>query len=234
MSRVVQNICGAAGFDDPAALHHQDPVRAVCGHSQVVRDQEHGGTGFGDSLVQVVEDASLNRDVQSTGRLVGDDEGGVRDKRDTDQNALPHTAGELVRVLACSDFRPVDTRAFEHLDGVQPGFATVCEAVDPEDFCNLVADPRHRVERGRRILRHQTDTRAADSLPRTVGIRVDLFTLELDGPAGDVATAGEQTQYRVCRGRLTGTRFPDHRNYFAPTDGEAHAGYRGFGAVGDL
>ncbi|GAA3170771.1 hypothetical protein GCM10020255_059340 [Rhodococcus baikonurensis] len=234
MSRVVQNICGTAGFDDSAALHDQDPVRTICGHSQVVRDQEHGGTGFGDPLVEMVENASLNRDVESTGRLVGDDEGRVRDKRDADQNSLPHTAGQLVWVLACSDLRSVDTRALEHLDGVQPCFATVGEAVDPQDFGDLVTDPRHRVERSRRILRHQTDTRAADSLPRTVGVRVDSFAFELDGPAGDVTAAGEQTQYRVGRGRLTRTRFPDHRNYFTTADCEAHAGYRGLVAVGDL
>ena len=47
-----------------------------------------------------LEDLRLDGDVERRRRLVGDDERGVHDERHRDQHALPHAAGELMRILA--------------------------------------------------------------------------------------------------------------------------------------
>ena len=51
------------------------------------------------SVVEQVEHPALHRDVERAGGLVGDHQGRFEGERDADQHALPHAAGQLVRVL---------------------------------------------------------------------------------------------------------------------------------------
>ncbi|WP_433502315.1 hypothetical protein ACQP04_21305 [Pseudonocardia halophobica] len=57
---------------DPPAGHHDDPVRPVRGHPDVVRDQQRRRAGLGPQRVEVVEDPALHRGVEGAGRLVGE------------------------------------------------------------------------------------------------------------------------------------------------------------------
>ena len=56
-------------------------------------------SGFLLQPEQQVEDLGLDGGVQGRGGLVGDDQLGVQGEGHRDHGALPHAAGELVRVV---------------------------------------------------------------------------------------------------------------------------------------
>lgn len=65
----------------------------------------------------MVEDAALNRDVERGGRLVGDQEERVGAQSHSDEHALTHAAGELVRELLQTLVGVGETGFLQHLDG---------------------------------------------------------------------------------------------------------------------
>jgi hypothetical protein len=87
-------------LDDPAGVHDGDAIGHLGDDAEVVRDEQQREPEAVAQLAQQVEDLRLDRHVERGRRLVGDDERGPAGERDGDQRALPHAAGELVRVLA--------------------------------------------------------------------------------------------------------------------------------------
>ena len=73
----VENRFGGAGFDDPAEVHHRDPVGDVPDHRQVVADEDVGDPQLLLQVVEQVEHLRLHRQVQRGDRLVADDDVGV-------------------------------------------------------------------------------------------------------------------------------------------------------------
>ena len=68
-----------------------------------------------------VEDLRLHGHVERGGRLVGDEQLRVVDQRHRDHRALPHAAGELVRVVVDPPVRLRDADPVEHLDRALAG-----------------------------------------------------------------------------------------------------------------
>ncbi len=99
-----------------AGVHHQDVVGEVGDHAQVVRDQDDRGAGLLLEVLEQVEDLRLHGHVERGGRLVRDQQLRVADQRHRDHRALPHTAGELVRVVVHPGLRLRDADPAEHLD----------------------------------------------------------------------------------------------------------------------
>ena len=88
-----------------------------------------------------------------------------------DQHPLPHAAGQLVRVLPVP---PVDVGEADQLEQlVHPAAAGagVQVGVQPQHVLDLVADPAHRVQRHRRVLRDQADRPPAD-IPPALGCQI--------------------------------------------------------------
>ena len=96
---VLEHLEAGAGLDDPAAVHDDDVLGPLSGQPQVVGDEEHRGAQLAHEGLEVVEDASLDGDVQGAGGLVGDEQVGAGRQADGDEGALAHAAGELVGVL---------------------------------------------------------------------------------------------------------------------------------------
>ena len=74
----------------------QRPVRSRRG-AGVVGDHDDGLAVVGGELAQQVEDAGGGLAVEVTGRFVGDQQGGIRDQRAGDRDALFLAAGQLRR-----------------------------------------------------------------------------------------------------------------------------------------
>ena len=70
-------------------------------------------------LAQQVEHLRLDGDVERGRRLVGNDERRLAGERDGDHHALPHAAGELMRVVADAARRRRDVHGVEQLDGAR-------------------------------------------------------------------------------------------------------------------
>ena len=76
--RAVEDGLGIAHLHDPAEVHDRDPVREVADDAEVVRDQQVARPALQLELGQQVQDRGLDRDVEGTRRLVGDDDLAVR------------------------------------------------------------------------------------------------------------------------------------------------------------
>ena len=114
MLRVVEDLCGVAGFDDHAPAHHRDPVRQVGHDAHVVRDQDDRAVQLVAQVAHQVQDFGLDRDIEGRGGLVGDEQLGVAGQRLRDHGALPLAAGELVRVGAERLLRVGQLHELEH------------------------------------------------------------------------------------------------------------------------
>ena len=108
-----------------------------------------------------VEDLGLDGDVERGGRLVGDQQLRVAGQRHRDHRALPHAAGELVRVVVDPDRRAAGCRpgrAARWRACARPAWTPCCAPGTPRD---LGADRVVRVQRGQRVLEDHRHLAAA-------------------------------------------------------------------------
>ena len=99
-----------------ARVHDRDPVRAPGDHAEVVGDHDDRHAEPLPQVVDELEDLLLDGHVERGRRLVGDEQLGLAGQRHRDHHALPHAAGELVRVLVHPLPRPRHADQVEHLD----------------------------------------------------------------------------------------------------------------------
>src|SRR5690606_16918742 len=98
VGRGVVDLPVGADLDDLAQIHHRDPVGDVAHHRQVVGDEDVGQVELVLQPFEQVHDLRLDRHVERGDRLVTDDDLGAQGQAAGDADALPLTAGELVRV----------------------------------------------------------------------------------------------------------------------------------------
>ena len=94
----VEERVGVGGLDDPPRVHHRDAVGHLADDAEVVRDEQDAHVEVAAQPVEQLEDLRLHGDVEGGRRLVGDEQLGLQRDGHRDQQALPHAAGELVRV----------------------------------------------------------------------------------------------------------------------------------------
>ena len=99
-----------ADLDDLAEVHHRDPVGDVAHDRQVVGDEQIGEAELVLELLEQVDDAGLDADVERRHRLVEHDQLRLDRERAGDADALPLTAGELVRIAVGVLRRQADER----------------------------------------------------------------------------------------------------------------------------
>src|SRR6201995_5585896 len=87
-------------FDDLAQIHHRDAMADVLDYGKIVSDEQIREVLFTLQIHHQVDDLSLDRHIKRRDRLVADDQLGVQGKRPGDADALPLSAGELVRKAA--------------------------------------------------------------------------------------------------------------------------------------
>ena len=84
---------------------HDDTVGAVGGNAEIMGDQQHRGADLAPEIIDQIEDAALDGDVERRGRLVSDDQLGLERDGDGDEDALAHAARQLVRILPGAQLR---------------------------------------------------------------------------------------------------------------------------------
>ena len=95
-SRVDIDRC--AGFDDPTSLHDDHVVRHIGNNPHVVGNQNDSRTQAFIERPEKVEDFGLNRHIERSSRLVGDEDFGVTRDGLRDHRALSLTTRQLVRI----------------------------------------------------------------------------------------------------------------------------------------
>jgi len=130
-----------------------------------VRNEQHGGSALRCQCRDVVQDLPLDRHVQGAGGLIGDDQPGPGGERGGNEDPLPHSARELVRVLAGTRRGVTDPALLEQPDGGLAGSLPRLDAVDSQRLGHLLPHPLQRVQRRRRVLRDQAYVLTAHVLP---------------------------------------------------------------------
>ena len=144
--RIGEDLGRGARLDDLAAVHHLDRVRPLGGEAEVMGDQEDRRSHLAGELVELVENLALHGHIERRGRFVGDENLRPAGKAHRDEDALPHAAGELVRVLVDASGRVRDADHVEQLDHPRPCRLARGEAVHLEGLGDLCTDAHQRVE----------------------------------------------------------------------------------------
>lgn len=224
-------------FDDPSGVHDNHAVAVLGDESQVVRDEDGGGSHVFSHVAQEGEDLVLDGDVEGGGRLVGDDEFRFAGEGDGDDDALLHASREGVRVAFGDDFRAGDFDFGEEFQHVAPGFVGCAAAVLHDGFGYLGADGAGGVEGVHRFLEDDAYLPPSQVSQARGGHGENVFPVEEDFSPDDAADRLGQQAYEAhgCDA-FAAAAFSDDAQALAASHGEGdvvHGAERpGFGIKG--
>ncbi len=182
-------------------------------------DQQHRHVELGFEVEQQLQDLRLDGHVERRGRLVRDEKVWFVGERHGDHNALPLTAGELMRVGCEPRLRILDADLVEKVDHARFCGAVGKPAMNFQNLADLVFDRVQRIERRHRLLKDHRNLVAADS-PERFGRKLhQILALKLDHArwvrGGRV---GQQAQDRERGHRLARAGFSDESHRLALAD----------------
>ena len=222
MQRLCEERVGGGLLDDAAGVHDDDLVRDLGDDGEVVADELDCGAGLVLELLQELEDAGLDGDVEGGGGLVGDEELGAAGERHGDAGALALAAAHLVRVGAGALLGRGDADLVEQVDRVALGLAPGEAAVEHKGFGDLAADAHHGVEGGAGLLEDHGDAVAAEALPVAGGLGQQVARAETHG-AADMAGRGHEAHEGERRHALAAAALADHAEGAPGVDPVAYA-----------
>ena len=92
------NIVNRLFFDLLAGILDADPFRSFGDHSHVMGDQDDGRSHILLDIAQQIKYLGLNRDVQSCGRFIGNQNTGLTGERHGDHNPLSHATRQFMGI----------------------------------------------------------------------------------------------------------------------------------------
>src|SRR5271154_4513694 len=98
MSRMVEHLLRWARLDDCAEVHHEDSVRKVPDHLEVVADEEIAKPSRALDRREELQNTATRRHVERSGRLVQNDDLRVDSERPGNAHPLALSAAQLTRV----------------------------------------------------------------------------------------------------------------------------------------
>ena len=125
-------------------------------------DQDDRGAFGTLQFFQQFQNLRLDGYVERGRRFVGDQQGRFAGQGHGDHHALPHAAGELMRIVVHPACGRRNSDALEHFDRMPLGLLLRVTQMKPGDFGELLADGEKRIERRHRILKDHGDPIAAD------------------------------------------------------------------------
>ena len=152
MLRGGQNVVDTRFLGFAPGVHHEHALRHFSNRPHVVRDQYDCRVGLLLEFLQQIEDLRLDRDIERSRRLVGDQNLRPTGKRHGDHDALTHPAGKLMRVVVDALFGGRDRDRTQHLDGPVSGIISCETFMQANGLRNLFTNGIDRVERGHGLL----------------------------------------------------------------------------------
>ena len=173
-------------LDELAQVHDGEPVGDVADDAEVVRDHEVGEPEPLRRSRMRFRIWARRRDVEPRGRLVGDEELGLKRERARDADAPRLPARELVRVLAAELGRELD-----HLQQLVDRIPLLARhVVDPVGLGQQVGDAQARAQARVRVLEDHLHPPRADGVGRRRAVLVTSLPVEDDLALGRRARAG--------------------------------------------
>jgi len=179
-------------------------------------------------VFEQVDDISLNCNVESCCRLVGDEKLWLAGESNGNHNSLAHTAGKFVRILLYTLCRVRDTdkceQSFCFL--VRISLADLC--VEHYLFGNLASDCESWVEGGKSVLEYDGTACAAVLRPFLFGHGEDISAFKEDFTAClDFARRClDKTHDSLCCDRLAAARLTNDGDSFADAYIEGNTAHR--------
>ena len=216
----------STGLHDAAGVHHGDLVGEAGDHRQIVRDPDQPGAVGCRELLHLGQNLRLYGDVQRRGRLVGDQQIGMMQQRDGDRHALPHAAGELMRI-GCETF--IGAGDPDHAKGIARTRARLGVrdlGVRPHRLDHLRVDAQDRIERHHRVLEDHRDAVAAQGAHLALGEFREILALVQDRAADNASRWIDQADDGEAGDRLAGAGLADQSQHLSARDGERHVVHR--------
>ena len=141
-------------------------------------------------------------------------------ERNGEHRALPHAAGELVRVAREAPPCVGNADNVQQFDGARTRGSASQAKVLCKAFGDLSSDGQHRVQRGHRLLKHDGDFPAAQR-PQLRFRQSRQVTPSPEDVAAGLRNARQQTKDGAQRQALTRTGFAYDAEYLAGVDVEA-------------
>ena len=161
-------------------------------------------------IVHELQDLRLDRNVQSRGRLVRDEQLRLAGQCHGDHDTLTHTAGQLMRILLGDDVRIRDLDIGQHFNDLCGSLLLRHALMDNERLADLTGHGEDRVQAGHRLLEDDGDIVAADGIHFLLGELREVTALEEDLAAVDIAVAVEKLQDAHGGDALAGTGLADN------------------------
>ncbi len=205
-----KDLSSRRGFDHEARIHHHDPLRHACHDPEIVTDQQDGRSALGGELVKQLEHLGLYRDIEGCSRLVGDQECRPKRQRDRNEDALAHSAAELVRVAIQLIAWPRDADGAQKLCRAVSRLAPSHVLVGPEGLDNLLADRQNRVKPAHWVLRDERYLLPSEAAHLAVA-QPDQVTVAEPDLAGDNLRRGtwQEAKDGQARHAFARTGLPD-------------------------
>ena len=109
VSGMAINLITISQLDNSAQIHHSHSITEVTYGGQIMGNEQVGQSQVALQLLEQVEDLSLDRDIQSTDRLIRHNQLGLESERSGDADSLTLATREFVRIA------PYVTRVHPHL-----------------------------------------------------------------------------------------------------------------------
>ena len=183
-------------------------------------------------LFDQLENLRLHGDIERGGRLVGDEQLRLGDERHGNHHALPHAAGEFVRVAADALGRAGHADIFERLDGALHGSRAIQFVVEQERLDELLLDAQVGIERRHRVLKDHRDALAADGAELLLRARQQIDAVEQRTATFDASRRlRDEAHERVARHRFTRAALADDSERLAFLHRERNVLHRAHNAV---
>ena len=210
-------------------------IGEVGDHGKVVRDVQRGDAVRMAQLTHRRQHVRLGADVETGGRLVEHDHRRTAGERHGQADTLLLSARQLVRVAAEELGRAGQQHLAHHF--LHPGLArrvAAAEVVELEHLHELLADAQRWIQRGRWILRHVRDQRAARMAQRAVAERQHRRIADRDVAACQLHAAPGMAEHGETNGGLARAGLADEAEHLARGDGEVDFVDDVGAAAGDL
>jgi hypothetical protein len=84
MRREIQHVSRRTLLNDATGIHDGNPVSQACDNRKIMRYPDQCRTRLAHQALHLVQDLPLNRDVERSGRLIGNDERRLVQQRNCD------------------------------------------------------------------------------------------------------------------------------------------------------
>ena len=234
---MIEDLLDIASLDRLSRIHDADAVASLEDEAEIMRDIDHRRPEALRDVLDQLDHARFDGDIERGCRLIEQQELGIGQKRHRDDDPLLLAARQLMRIGVHDPLGIGKTNRFKQFRRALVGGFRRNSVMDHRHFDELVLDQHRRIERGHRLLIDHRYLRAADLAQLLIRHAAHVAPHETDLAAGDGAVPAHILHDGKRDGGLAAARFADDPDRFAGIDGEIEVVDRrdrtGAGVIGD-